>query len=116
VDAYSSQKSKIYLLSIAMLCPTIGVVFGYGMTSYIINRGGVWKTVYKAYWWQSFRIQTWLNWLTAVLALFIPGKYLNIDEAVQEKRNYLKHMQEELKEKSSQAEVGGTAQTFSPKK
>jgi len=39
------------MLSIAMLCPTIGVVFGYGMTSYIINKGGVWKTVYKAYWW-----------------------------------------------------------------
>ena len=89
VDAFSSQKSKIHLLSIAMLCPTIGVVFGYGLTSYIINRGGVWETHYKAYWWQSFRIQTWLNWLTAVLAFLIPGKYLNVDDAIKEKREYL---------------------------
>lgn len=88
-DAFANQKYKIHLLSIGMLCPTIGVVFGYGMTSYIINRGGAWETVYTAYWWQSFRIQTWLNWITAAMAIFIPGKFLNVDDAIQNKREYL---------------------------
>lgn len=94
VDAFSSQKMKIHMLSIALISSTIGVVLGYYMTSYIINKGGVWKTVYKAYWWQSFRIQTWLNWCTAVLAIFIPGKYLNVNDAVQEKRLYLVRIKE----------------------
>lgn len=69
-------------MSIAMTCPTLGVVFGYSMTSYIIGKGGVWETEYKFHWWQSFRIQSVISLVIAAIAIIIPRKYLNINEVV----------------------------------
>ena len=51
MDAFMTQKHKSFLLSVALLCSTLGVVIGYGFTSFVIIRKGVWPTIYDAYWW-----------------------------------------------------------------
>lgn len=91
IDAYATQKSKSFLLSWILVMPPIGVVFGYALTSYIILNGGLWEyTGSNHYWFQSFRLQCWINFGSAALVFFIPKKYMNINEAVRLKREYIK--------------------------
>lgn len=76
--------------------PPIGVVIGYALTSYVILSGGLWE--YTAgeegekvyYWYQSFRLQSYLNFIAASLVFFIPKKYLNINDAVKLKRMFIR--------------------------
>ena len=75
--------------------PPIGVVIGYALTSYITLNGGLWEytggeegqKVY--YWYQSFRLQCYLNFISASLIFFIPRKFLNINDAVKLKRQFI---------------------------
>jgi len=71
------------LLSFVLLAPPLGVVIGYSMTSAIILNKGLWETPYKFYWFQPFRLLCYISWIGAALIVFIPGRYLNIDEVIE---------------------------------
>lgn len=70
--------------------PPIGVVLGYALTSYIVLNGGLWE--YKDsnhYWFQSFRLQCFVNFGSAALVFFIPKKFMNINEVIRLKREFI---------------------------
>jgi hypothetical protein len=69
--------------------PPLGVVIGYSMTSAIILNEGAWASDYDHYWYQSFRLQCFISWGSALILFFIPSKFININEAVAMKREFL---------------------------
>jgi hypothetical protein len=69
--------------------PPIGVVVGYAMTSYIILSGGLWEYESGHYWFQSFRVQCFINFGSAAIIFFIPRKYMNINDVIRLKRNFI---------------------------
>ena len=90
IDAYATQKSKGFMLSWILVMPPIGVVVGYAMTSYIVLNGGIWE--YKEsnhFWFQSFRLQCYINFISAGLVFLIPKKYMNINKVIRLKREYI---------------------------
>lgn len=89
IDAYATQKQKSFLLSWVLVMPPIGVVVGYAMTSYIVLSGGIWEYPTTHFWFQSFRLQCFINFASAGLVFLIPKKYLNINEVVAMKRAYI---------------------------
>lgn len=89
LDAYSTPKSKSFMLSWILVMPPIGVVVGYAMTTYIILNNGVWEYPGGHYWYQSFRLQCYMSWGSAALIFLIPKKYVNITECVKLKRVFI---------------------------
>lgn len=89
IDAYATQKQKSFLLSWVLVMPPIGVVVGYAMTSAIVLSGGLWTTEETHYWYQSFRLQCYISFVSAGLIFLIPRKYLNINEVTKMKRDYI---------------------------
>ena len=86
LDAYSTPKSKSFMLSWILVMPPIGVVVGYAMTTCIILNDGLWEYPSGHYWFQSFRLQSFISLGFAAITMFIPRKYINITECVKLKR------------------------------
>lgn len=78
VDTYGTHRSKPCMLSLIMVGPPLGVVFGYGLTATAIELFQDWRT--------SFFIQGLSMAVSFFIMVIIPDKYINIDEAVQMKR------------------------------
>jgi len=64
-------------MSLTLVAPPLGVVIGYVMTSWIED------------WVVSFLFQALFNGIAAALMILVPRRYLNLDEAIEEKKDFL---------------------------
>ena len=91
-------------MSIMVLSPPLGVIFGYAITAGIILH----NDSIKSSWHYSFDFQIIFNIAYGFVVCFIPGKYINIDMVIQGLKKAKKRKQNQYPD----AEIGGTGQQF----
>jgi len=83
IDTYADRRTKSFLMAMQAVTPALGVVIGYVMTSCIISAAdGAWQI--------SFLAQSIASIAAAVLAFMVPKMYLNIDDVIVQKRQYVR--------------------------
>lgn len=78
VDTYATSTTKPCMLSLILLAPPLGVVFGYGLTAVLIDMKVSWRI--------SFILQGVTMACSCLVTLLIPDKYINIDDVLKLKK------------------------------
>lgn len=82
VDTFASRSQKPIMMSLILVSPPLGVVFGYLLTALILQKQ--WGT-----WQDSFKVQSLCSIIAASIVLVIPRMYYDIDQAVARKRIFM---------------------------
>jgi len=78
IDTFGTTHTKSMWMSYILVAPPVGVVIGYGLTGVVI--------AYDLDWRISFFIQGVLMALSFFSVVYVPARYLNIDQVIVEQR------------------------------
>ena len=79
VDTFASRAQKPIFMSLILVSPPLGVVFGYLMTAVMLQKN-------LATWQDSFKIQSLISIISASIVIVIPRAYFDINKAIARKR------------------------------
>lgn len=88
VDTFASRKQKPIFMSLILVSPPLGVVFGYLLTAFLLQRNlGTWQS--------SFKIQSLISITAASIVIIFPRMYFDINKAIASKRKFIARKKEE---------------------
>lgn len=97
------------MMSLILLAAPLGVTIGYGFTGFIISKGLSWK--------YAFNVIGLVMVASSVILVFVPERFLDIDECIRLKRAVKETKNESIyKQRSNhvEGELGGTIQFMEP--